>query len=520
MQITYRVEPSTISPYIYKRPLVTVDEENGEVGFTTRISGKGVVVKRVTLLNLVGYDEEDKLVSFEPMHYVNEYLLSHHIDKSKLESDQLSRALGHYFTFIISNQALWDLDYDEDTFDELYDAPRPRWDYFPKRKSEKLTYLYREALKDLVLNQLDDSERMARTTAKAYILAVVGFYKYHLRKGYKFNNPPFELEIVTLNFQAGASKMKAYTKKDVHTTDLRLSFSKSSRNEGGVLANYRRDLKPLTDKEWALVQNILIKSKRIIKNVKGEMRMQSLAVEYCLGFMVCRYAGLRREEMASLHRGQIVKPIVVIRDGKEVFEKPLLSLGVGGQFGSLTKTKEAGNKSRKTIIPSMLMNALYEYTKSERYQKRLAKFKDYCREQMVAGNTAIFEGDDAIDKDKDYIFISQNGIPLISRPSDFTSRWVEVRNTVNHTSKLNHEMLGSLHNLRSTFAVNLFRVLLKKMKADEALAIVSSYLGHEEQSTTLEYLKIAENAPSGDEIYEDVLDYLGLFDDLDGVILT
>ncbi|QOI95453.1 hypothetical protein [Aeromonas salmonicida] len=58
------------------------------------------------------------------------------------------------------------------------------------------------------------------------------------------------------------------------------------------------------------------------------------------------------------------------------------------------------------------------------------------------------------------------------------------------------------------------------MKADEALAIVSSYLGHEEQSTTLEYLKIAENAPSGDEIYEDVLDYLGLFDDLDGVIPT
>ncbi|GAJ51135.1 hypothetical protein, partial [Aeromonas salmonicida] len=270
MQIAYRVEPSTISPYIYKRPLVTVDE-NGDVGFTTRSSGKGVVVKRVTLLNLVGYDEKDKLVSFEPMHYVNEYLLSHHIDKSKLESDQLSRALGHYFTFIITNQALWDLDYDEDTFDELYDAPRPRWDNFPKRKSEKLTYLYREALKDLVLNQQDDSERMARSTAKAYISAVVGFYKYHLRKGYKFNNPPFEHEIVTLNFQADASKMKAYTKKDVHTTDLRLNFSKSSRNEGGVLANYRRDLKPLTDKEWALVQNILTKSKRIIKNVKGEM---------------------------------------------------------------------------------------------------------------------------------------------------------------------------------------------------------------------------------------------------------
>lgn len=514
--IKYKVEPSTVKPYAYTRPLLSVDY-NGEMQVTHRDNAKRVVIKRLTLLNLVGY-EDGALISFEPLWCVNQYLLSHHLDKSNLESDQLSRALGHYFTFVIAHQEIWDLEYDADTFDELYDEPRPRWNYFPKRQSERLTYLYRESLKDLVLNQENESDRMARSTAKAYMLGVVNFYKHQLVQGYRFNNPPFKHEVFTLHFQADATNMNTYARKVIHTTDLRLKFSKSTSNEGGVLDNYRRDLRPLSDQEWSLVENILTKSKRITKNVKGEMKMHSLAKEYRLAFMICRYTGLRREEMASLHLGQIVKPDLVIRDGKEQFDKPLLRFGVGGQYGSLTKTAGAGNKSRRTIIPSVLMNQLYEYTQSERYEKRLVKFKDYCAKQIELGNTAIFEGDDAIDKDKDYLFISQNGIPLMSRPADFTSRWVEVRNTVNETSALQNKMVGSLHNLRPTFAVNLFRKLLKKTTSDKALAIVSELLGHEDQSTTLEYLKIAEDAPTGDEIYEDALEYLGVFDDVEGII--
>ena len=106
----------------------------------------------------------------------------------------------------------------------------------------------------------------------------------------------------------------------------------------------------------------------------------------------------------------------------------MLRIGIGGQYGSLTKTKGAGNKSRQTVIPSVLMNQLYEYTQSGRYKKRLAKFKAYCVKQIELGNEAIFEGDDAINPDKKYLFISLNGVPLVSRPSDFTGRWVEVRN--------------------------------------------------------------------------------------------
>lgn len=514
--VKYEIMPSTINHYIYKKPLIQIDE-SGELGIVYRNNDKGIAIKRVTLLNLVGCCDKGNLVSYEPMYYVNKYLLSHHLDDSKLESDQLSRALAHYFTFVIGYQEVWDSEYDEDTYNELYDEPRPRWDYFPKRKSERLTYLYNRSLKNLVLNEVDESLRMARTTATAYMSIVINFYKHHMRYGYQFNNPPFKHEMITLSFQSDATNMQSNMKKDIHTTDLRLNFSKSKRNDGGTLGDTRRDLRPFTNKEWLVIENILIKRKRIIKNVKGEMKMQALAKEYSLGFLICRYTGMRREEMASLHLGQIVKPVVIIRNGKEQFEKPFLKIGIGGQYGSLTKTKEFGNKSRQTIIPSVLMNKLYQYTESDRYKKRLAKFRTYCINQIELGNNAMFTGDDAIDKNKSYLFISQNGIPLMSRPSDFTARWVEIRNTVNASEELTTKVLGSTHNLRSTFAINLFRKLLKKMSNDEALSVMSSLLGHEDLKTTLEYLKIAENLPVGDEIYEDTLDYLGIFEGLEGL---
>ncbi|OBU44482.1 integrase [Photobacterium phosphoreum] len=510
--IRYVVETSTVKNYLYRRPLLEINE-NGEVVSRYRKNDKGVVIREIALLNIVGYKDNGKLVSFEPMDYANEFLLAHHIDNEKLSSNLLSRALVHYFSFVIQHQEAWDEDYDEDTFDELYDNPRPEWNNFPKRKSDKLTYLYSAALKDLVLNQENPEDAMARTTAKAYINAVVGFYKHHLIIGYQFNNPPFEHEIVKINYQTSGTNMKAYMTKAIHTTDLRLSFPKPSRSSGSPIENFRRDLRPFTNTEWQLAQNIITKTKRVVRHGKNATQMASLPYEFSLHFMICRYAGLRREEAASLHLGQIIKPVKFVNEsGKEVYKNEVLKFGVGAKYGSLTKTKESGNKNRETIMPARLMEELYDYTQSERYKKRLAKFKAYCKEQEEKGNTAIFSGDDAIDKNKEYLFITQTGMPMFTRLQDFTNRWVEVRNTVNHNLDIHRKMVGSLHNLRSTFAVDIFRRLLRKIDPDKALDIVSRLLGHEDYNTTQQYLKIAQELPSADEIYEDVLIYTGVLD--------
>ena len=99
--------------------------------------------------------------------------------------------------------------------------------------------------------------------------------------------------------------------------------------------------------------------------------------------------------------------------------------------------------------------------------------------------------------------------------SEANARWNEVRSTVKAYVGIDVE--GVIHNLRATFAVSLFRLLLRSTEVDTALALISDCLGHDDESTTLMYLKMAQDEPTGDEIYEDILDYLGAFENLDNL---
>jgi|TARA_B110000211_G_scaffold172706_1_gene195033 integrase len=501
--VYYEISSSKIKPFAYIYPLVNIDQ-NGEHQVSYAKNSK-VYIKQITFLNLVGRNEKGDIVSFEPIEEVNTFLMAHHIDDGKEESDQRSKALIHFFSFLIKLQEKWDEEYDEEEFDPLIDLPRPTWDFMALRKDKRITYQYRAALKYSVLKEKDESQKLARTTASAYINAVTKFYSFHIRQGYQFNNPPFNYEIVTVNFEANGQSMKAYMSKQVHTTDLRLNFPKSKRNSGEAGEAGRRDLRPLTHQQWSEVEKILLHTRRVIKNVKGSMKLVHLAEEYSLFFLLGRYTGLRKEETASLHCDQIVKPSL---------DTTILRLGVGDEYGSLTKSKNGCNKSRRTIVPSSVMQLLYEYTRSIRYQKRLAKFKLLCKTKRDKGEDAFFDSVDGVDEKKRYVFISNSGAPFFLNLNVLNNRWTEVRNTVKEI--LNQEVQGSIHNLRSTFAVALFRILLQKISIDKALAEVSEVLGHENIDTTLKYLEIAQNGPTGDEIYEDVLDYLGMFEESGG----
>lgn len=508
MNVQYDIETTLIKPFTYKPPLVEITD-NGELNLHySKKNNSYTFIKQITFLNLVGRNDQKNIISFEQLDYVNEFLLAHHIDDNREESEQLSKALVHYFSYIIALQEQWDDEYEQDLYEEEIDEPRPKWDYFAPIKSQRITYRYRKELKDSVLNSKGG---LARTTASNYMRAVIKFYKYHLRKKYPFNNPPFENEIFKLHLKSSGTIMKPYTTMDIHTTDLRLNFPKSKRNGGGGIEEFRRDLQPLSNLEWDAVENILTKKKRVIKSVSGQNKMVNLAEEYCLFFLICRFTGMRREEVASLHSEQIIKPKTIINsDGNEVFAKPIIRLGIGGKYGSLTKTVDGGNKNRQTIIPSSLMLLLYEYMCSDRYRKRLSKFHDYCKQERRRGNNALFKGFDAIDESKSYLFIQQGGKPTFHSLGSINARWSEIRETVN--CKLDIAMIASPHNLRPTFAINLFRLLLRKMTSDKALAHVSDLLGHEDLKTTLLYLQIAEDNPTGDEIYEDMLNWTGIFD--------
>lgn len=369
MAIIYDCKTTEIKPFTYRTTLITPDE-NGELSIKhSRQQPKHI--KKVVLLNLVGrnYSTGD-INSCEPLEQANRFLLAHHIDNNKQEYEQYCKGLVHYFLFLIELQRLWNSEYDEDLYDELIDLPRPSKDKFSFRKSDKDTHQYREALIKALLEPIDPSQAIARTTVIAYIDAVVKFYSFHIRNGYKFNKTPFEHEVVSIQYQGDSTRICAYLGKDVHTKDLRLNLGKSRSNEGGALSSSHKDLNPITNREWQAVRNILTNTRQVIKNVAGETTTSNLSIEYCLFFLVARYTGLRKEEVASLHKSQVIK-------SNE--RKKAMRFGVAGQYGSLTKIPGAGNKSRQTLIPTRIMQLLYEYTRSDRYKKRISKFKEHCR---------------------------------------------------------------------------------------------------------------------------------------------
>ncbi len=499
MTIKYEIKTTELKPYTYKKPLIALDKD-GQT-FIEYSKHQPTYIKKLTLLNLVGRNSSGNIVSYEPIDYVNRFLMSYHIEEGLQESDQLTKGLVHYFSFLIDLQRIWDEEYDEDDFDELIALPRPTWNCFPIPKHQKVTYKYRSALRNAVLHDENSNLKIARTTATAYMRAVVKFYTFHIRNGYQFNNPPFEYEIVTVHYGSSATNMNPYSSKEVHTTDLRLNFGKSKRNEGGALPSSRRNLNPLSNAEWSAVENVLLFSKKVLKNVGGHTTSVSLSKEYCLFFLISRYTGLRKEEVASLHKGQIVKPDST---------KQIMRLGVGSKYGSLTKTKGDGNKSRQTIIPCRIMQLLYEYTISDRYKQRQKKFKNLCAAKHEEGDIGFFEGVDGVDEEKEYLFLSQTGKPLYTKLSEINTRWNEIRATVRATEGIS--ISGVVHNLRATFAVSLFRALLRKTTPDIALAMVSECLGHDDEASTHLYLNIAQDNPTGDEIYEDILEFIGLFD--------
>lgn len=521
---TYEVEISTISDFEYRKPLVQVDD-HGELQTRYRENGRRIPVRNFPFLSIVGYDNKGKLVSYEPIEMVNQFLVCKAVDDGVFDLGTTARGIAHYFSFILDEQAKWDseqLEIDGE-FDPFFDEPRPQWDHFPRHKQDRLTFKYRRGAVELA-----SAGVLAQSTVKQYVSSVTAFYKYCLRNGYRFNNPPFTFEKVTLFVEGSKSSMKSYRSIDIQTTDMRVKFDKSTRTGGDGTNSTRRDLRAFTNSEWKDLQNVLMKSRSVIRNNRKD-KMHSLPIEFCLHPMICRLSGLRREEAASLHCGQIPKPKYVIKGGVQQFEQPILEFGVGSKYGSFTKTQSSSaeeNKSRTTIIPASFMLTLYEYTQSERYKKRLSKFKSWCKEQKEKGNTHYFEGNDAVNPDLDYLFITQTGKPMFLRLTDFTGRWCEVRNTANLSRDESHAIVGSLHNLRATFAVNIFRYLLDKKDEEgnpsvtpaEALDKVSALLGHEDIKVTMIYLQMAQDMPSGDEVYEDVLDFLGAFDELDSAL--
>ncbi|WP_392352527.1 tyrosine-type recombinase/integrase [Pseudoalteromonas rhizosphaerae] len=415
----------------------SVNSDTGEISFN--FNGKGHVVEDIVLL----YQDNGL-----PVSVVNNWLIYLKTSLYRKSVNTQAQALLHYFIFL----------------DEIGLA----WDEMPITSRNKPTYKFSKHLKDAVKNGA-----IARTTANNYLGSIVSFYKFYLSKGYEFINKPFNYKTIKVNVNGGHEFSRGKF-VFVDSTDIRLNLPKDKSNFG-----MPRELVPLSEHEWTLVDEICSQGK-VYSNTSKGAALVNLSEEFKLAVALARHTGLRREEIVTFRSKFIYKPTA------EQFRHKYLIHSNGVHISPQEGVNTKGSGSRTIEMPSSVMLQLHQYINSKRYIKR----------------RKLFEVNNPDELNNPPIFISQNGHHYASRT--FNARWCEVRNTV----KVSHPSFNhKFHNLRSTYAVTRLKELLNQgIKEGDALDYIQSVMGHKSRSTLLHYLKFCHQKLKANEVYEQALD--------------
>jgi site-specific recombinase XerD len=443
-----------LKEFEYRTPEPCIDE-NGEIQISYTDESP-IRVPSITFLYLVDFDENGEMLSASGVDVANAYLLNLILNDSMKDVSLQSRALIQYFSFLL----------DEGT----------EWDEMPLRQSQRPTYRFKRYLEALYRSGEDG---LKASTSKGYMRAVVNFYRYYIKVGYRFSNPPFEHELITVDVSTDASSMKKTKRVEVHTTDLRLRIPSPQASD------IPNRLISLTEHEWEELDVILRKDRRVIKYFDGELPIvTSLPLEFTLIFMLMRYTGLRREEAISITKELVVKPT------KDQLKKGYINLTVGYFVGVKTK----GGKDREIEIPTLLMKKLYEYSISNRYLSRLEKFQDKNNQRWTP------------------LFINSQGSEFSL--GTLNARWTDIRRVMK--VKLGRDFNHKPHNLRATYAVSRLKTLIDNgLSQSDALTFIQNKLGHEDMGTTLHYLKQTSESLSAFQKAEEAYEYLFSIDDFE-----
>lgn len=286
--------------------------------------------------------------------------------------------------------------------------------------------------------QSDGDEVLSLSTARTYMGAVIGFYKWMQKYGYLKNDDD---HIVT-HFSKGTFLHEGYDQHDM----LAHTYSRGKREYeiSNIMKEFPKNeqtptykkLKPMTfDHKKLFFQHI-----------------DTLPKTISLMLRLCEKAGLRIDEVAHFPACSIGN-----KDFSELDVVPV----------RITHTK--GSKPRTVEIPIALYEELEQYKESKQRQKR----KELADSKEELDST-------------DYLFISNKGHP-------YSQNTLEVHFGVlrKRIQEIEPNWYYRIHDLRSTFATYWLWSESKKRQVayDFLMDELAELMGHASTSTTEKYIK-------------------------------
>lgn len=335
-----------------------------------------------------------------------EYIVTR-AQQGRIDSSPEARALRLYFDFLEQCDLKWDKG-----SNISYERPISIFSKFLEEQ-------YRESL-------------IAPTTAVNYFNSVCRFYKHHLKFNYPFDGVPivFTKHVIHKYDNSLTSHIKGH-QIEVDVADCKPNISANET---------QRPLKPLSKIDYPIFFKVLI---------------EESSIELFLICLTAVVTGLRAEEVADL-RGDMINKYI----GHGEY-----NLIVGPQI----KHKTKGNKNGQILADGKIFTELLKYNKSNRYLKRLEKYKG------IRAN----------------VFLTKNGKP-------YTQNLISTLfNNFLHEKLLPiiPNFVHKFHDLRTTFGVHEMTACLAAGFTDtQALAHVKIQMRHEDLTSTLRYLRYWERS--------------------------
>lgn len=311
---------------------------------------------------------------------------------------------------------------------EYLEKHQLKWNVFPKQKTLKPTYLYRNH--DLLQSVKEGN--LKASTASLYMNHVIKFYEwaaYEKLIDINEENKPFDVEYVQVKpygMMSWASKPFA-----VRSTDLKIRVPKRSETQ---------KLSPLSEEEIKAYIELL----------------ESMSIEFQIHQYLQLLSGLRISEACTFPEELVFHCSP---------SQNLVEVEIGPHLGVKTKY----GKTRKIEINSTVMNMMHRYLVSERRQNRIRKSKNLPQPLPL--------------------LLNRNGNSY--ETSTIYEQFYRLKGRIRALPEHIH-FSHQPHDLRSTYGTYRLDSLLAPevgMTPVDALTLLMGWMGHNDEKTTWKYLR-------------------------------